>query len=489
MIAPAMKHIAIIGGGFSGTMAAVNLARLAALPLRVTIINHGYPSGRGIAYGTRRPEHLLNVAARNMSALPEHPHHFVEWLRTRTEYSDTSDAELRETFMPRRLYGDYVRSLALSFTRPVDHRSNVEVTTLADEAIGIVPEGDGARVMLAGGQSVTADRVLLATGNEPPADLPGVDRLAGHPGYCANPWENWERLLPADASNIILLGTGLTAVDAIVTLLALDWQGTIHAISRHGLLPQSHFKGVDYPDFPPADVDLAQLGLEALVHVVETHCERLRRLGENPAIIVDRMRPYTQRIWQAFSLEERRDFVARHSARWNVLRHRIAQPIHQKLSRALAEGRLRIACCSVANIAATGPRMAVTVRGADGALAQIEGALAINCTGPQSRFSASRSTLLRNLLANGLAQPDAMDMGIRIAPDFTVVERGDARSRFLYAIGPLVRGTLWESVAVPELRGQALHVAETLLDQFPAGRRTPPTRVWPDEPAVIEYWI
>ena len=78
MIAPAAKHVAIVGGGFSGTMAAVNLARLAEFPLRVSLINHGYPTGRGIAYSTRRPEHLLNVAARNMSALPEHPEHHVD---------------------------------------------------------------------------------------------------------------------------------------------------------------------------------------------------------------------------------------------------------------------------------------------------------------------------------------------------------------------------------------------------------------------------
>src|SRR5688500_10523004 len=232
-------------------MTAINLARLSQNPLRVTLVNHGYPRGRGIAYSTRRPEHLLNVAARNMSALPEHPNHFIEWLRTRTEYVDTPDGELRETFMPRRLYGDYVRSLALNFTRPVDQRSNVELACIEDEAVDIAFDGEQACVTLAQGHRLAADRVLLATGNEPPADLPGSDTLANHPGYRANPWQNWEDKLPATSENIILLGTGLTTIDAIVTLLALDWQGTIHAVSRNGWLPESHFKGVDYPDFPP----------------------------------------------------------------------------------------------------------------------------------------------------------------------------------------------------------------------------------------------
>ena len=75
-----MKTVAIIGGGFSGTMAAVNLARLSDSPLCIQLINDRYPLGRGVAYGTRREEHLLNVAARNMSAVPDHANHFLDWL-------------------------------------------------------------------------------------------------------------------------------------------------------------------------------------------------------------------------------------------------------------------------------------------------------------------------------------------------------------------------------------------------------------------------
>ena len=106
-----MKTVAIVGGGFSGTMAAVNLVRFSRTPLRVELINSRHPLGRGVAYGTSRGEHLLNVAARNMSAVPDHPHHFLEWLRTRVDYSDLPDAQLRETYVPRRVYGDYIRSL------------------------------------------------------------------------------------------------------------------------------------------------------------------------------------------------------------------------------------------------------------------------------------------------------------------------------------------------------------------------------------------
>jgi uncharacterized NAD(P)/FAD-binding protein YdhS len=42
-------------------------------------------TGPGIAYGTDNPLHLLNVAAGKMSAYPEKPSHFLEWLREHPE--------------------------------------------------------------------------------------------------------------------------------------------------------------------------------------------------------------------------------------------------------------------------------------------------------------------------------------------------------------------------------------------------------------------
>lgn len=488
MIAPRLRHIAIIGGGFSGTMAAVNLARLSESPLRITLVNHGYPSGRGIAYGTRRPEHLLNVAARNMSAMPDHPNHFVEWLRTRNEFAALPDTELRETFMPRRVYGDYLRSLAHHYAQPVDRHARVQIELLDDEVIDIKPEGDGARLILASGGSLDADKVILATGNEPPADLPGNDTVANHPGWCANPWLDWESKLPASGETIVLLGTGLTTVDAIITLLALDWRGTLHAVSRNGLLPQSHFKGTEDPLFPPPDVDLASLGLERLSRLMEEHCERLRNQGANPAMIVDKMRPHTQRIWQTFTDAERREFITRYAARWNVIRHRIAPSIHRQVTAAVDEGRLQITRASIAGVKPLGANIGVELRARDGSVSTLEAALVINCTGPHTRFSATRSQLLQNLLGSGLAQPDSMDMGVRVESDFAVVERGGRRSPFLLAVGPLLRGTLWESIAVSELRGQSLRVAQTLLDALPSPA-APARWTDPAETAVMEYWI
>src|SRR5579884_2349434 len=142
-----MKHIGIIGGGFSGTVTAVNLCRISEGPLKISIINAGYPMARGVAYSTRNGSHLLNVAARNMSALADEPNHFVEWLRTRCEYADEPVARLREKFIPRRVYGDYVHGLLYSQSFAAAQKGIV-IETIQQEVTDIEAADEPARIIL-----------------------------------------------------------------------------------------------------------------------------------------------------------------------------------------------------------------------------------------------------------------------------------------------------------------------------------------------------
>jgi uncharacterized NAD(P)/FAD-binding protein YdhS len=472
------NSIAIIGGGFSGVMTAVNLARLSRRPLQLTLVNQHRPTGRGVAYSSRRVEHLLNVAARNMSAFPELPDHFVQWLRTRSEFDTVPEMELRERFVPRMIYGDYLRALLHQQLQAPAEPALVRTTFIEVEAVDIAPNGNNAAVLLADGRRVEANHIVLATGNEAPSGFPGADDLQDHPAWVGNPWQAWEHRLPASGGTVVLLGTGLTSVDAIVTLRALGWQGLVHAVSRNGWLPHSHFRGIEYPDFPPAGVDLGELGLKQVLVLVQEHCARLRERGANPAIVVDKMRPHTQRIWRNLTLEERWEFARGHAARWNVLRHRIAPEIFAQLTTAQLTGQLRVHAAGIERVEAEGKQVRVHLDGGQA----LTGDLVINGTGPQTKFSATSSLLLGNLLRRGLVVPDDMDLGVRAELDHTLIGRDGQRSKILLALGPLLRGTLWETIAVPELRSQARRVAETLLEQTPLPEISP-------EEVMMEYMI
>jgi len=457
------EAITIIGGGFSGIMTGVNLALLSRGPLHITVVNQHSPMGLGLAYGTRRPEHLLNVAARNMSAFPDMPDHFLQWLGTRPEYAGVPDRELRERFIPRLVYGEYLRQLMQEHLQTLSSATVEPAAFIESEAVDVEPERHHALVHLADGRKVWTEKVVLATGHEAPAGFPGSAELRDHPAWIGNPWQAWEDRLPAAGGTVVLLGAGLTTVDAILTLLTLGWQGRVEVVSRNGWLPNAHFRGIENPGFPPAGVDLAALGLPGLVALMEKHCARLRELGVNPAIVVDKLRPHTQRIWRQFTLAEKREFAGQHAARWNVLRHRIAPEIHARVKAARDSGQLQLHAARVEGVAAEGRRVRVQLSDE----ATLTGDLVINATGPHTRFSDTSSALLRNLLRRGLVVPDELEMGLRADADHTVIDRAGQRSTILFALGPLLRGTLWETIAVPELRGQARHVAETVLQHPP----------------------
>jgi uncharacterized NAD(P)/FAD-binding protein YdhS len=478
-----MRKIVVVGGGFSGVVTAVNLARLTDTPLAVTVVNTAHPLGRGVAYGTRRPEHLLNVVARNMSALADQPDHFVEWLGTRSDFVEVPHAELREMFTPRRVYGDYLQALFFWYSRAYADGKKVRIEWHDDRAVDVVPAGEQVTVRTAGGLALSADKVVLATGNPPPADLPGLS--LDDPRYFGNPWGDWAARLPDPHKDVAVLGTGLTMADVYLTLEALNWKGKIYAFSRNGLLPLSHFKGADYPTFPGSDP--SGLSLDQALQLFEIHCERLREQGLNPAILVDKMRPFTQRLWQHFSPAEKRRFLAEHRTRWNVARHRIPESAHRQLTAAMDTGRLEVIAGQVKSLSASDSGLRLVTKIKEGEREIVVGAV-INCTGPEEGPTSSSPDLYRHLLDRGLLSADEVGLGIRVSADFSVVDRDGARSKWLMVLGPPIKGTLWETTAVPELRAQAFRVAEIVVAEMQA-RRAEVRAVEQTYADVLEYSI
>ena len=480
-----MKNIVIIGGGFSGTVTAVNIARLSPVPLHITVIDDSPVDCRGVAYSTRNGSHLLNVVARNMSALADQPNHFVDWLQTRCDYMDEPPAALKERFAPRRVYGEYLHSLFLWHATSLAMAKDFLLERVSGRVKDITVSGEQATVTLDDGRTLPADKVVLALGNQPPADfrLRGLDLAS--PKYIGNPWRNWEQKLPSPDRDLVVIGTGLTTVDVILTLQDLKWRGKIWAVSRHGLMPLSHFKGFDYPD-PLAD-EPGPVSLRRMVAIFQRHLRECRKRGLNPAILVDKLRPHTQRLWQNFSLFEKKQFNRHFRTTWNVTRHRIAPEIHRRLSESIAAGQLevvggRLGACTESETALT-----LEVKGPHGSR-RIEAAAVINCTGPKERDIPSDSPLITNLVARGLVQPDAMNMGIQAAPNFAVLDAQGRESSILFALGSILKGTLWETIAVPELRSQTFRVAETLVRQLShTGHPASPITEVHDE--VLEYFI
>ena len=307
-----------------------------------------------------------------------------------------------------------------------------------------------------------------------------------HPAYCANPWGGWYEHVPDSAEDVLLVGTGLTMIDVFLTLHTLGWSGMIYAVSRTGLLPLAHFKGSDYPLFPPDDVDT--LGLHSLAALMEEHCARLRAVGMNPALVVDKLRPFTQRIWRNFSVAEKQEFSRDYRTRWNVVRHRIPPTVARQIETAQKENRLRILKGRLGEVQRrrqqdpgddrfgerTAPR--ATERGIAGQLHR----------SPRVARRRAGCPVSETSLNGGWFVPTSWTWESRSTPDFAVVDQHGQPSEYLFAIGPLLRGTLWETTAVPELRAQTHQVAQVLLAR---DQRHQPDSAQETPENIVEYYI
>ena len=180
--------IAIIGGGFSGAMLCVQLLRQRGTTnIQIVLIERAPAVGRGVAYVTPFEGHLLNVRAKNMSAYPDIPDHFVNWARRNHSASVRPD-----DFLSRPLYGQYIVEQFENETKLRPGR----VRRVRDEAVSLRQNSSGlAEICLSGGQTVIASKVVLATGHFPPAPLPFRRNIQDSSRYFSNPWAlNWPRM-------------------------------------------------------------------------------------------------------------------------------------------------------------------------------------------------------------------------------------------------------------------------------------------------------
>lgn len=223
--------VAVVGAGASGTLVAAALLRRAREPLTVALLDPEEAFARGVAYSTTDPRHLLNVPAENMGADDADPAGFLRWARARGVAAEPGD------FLPRMLFGDYLEEVL----RDAERASVARVHRLRVRVTGARRVPSGGFVLRTSGGALRAKVVVLATGNLAPANPPVPDAgVYESDRYIESAWRP-EALAPIRPDeDVLLIGTGLTMVDAVLTLSGRDHRGKIYALSPHGMLPRTH---------------------------------------------------------------------------------------------------------------------------------------------------------------------------------------------------------------------------------------------------------
>lgn len=457
---PSTQHIAIVGGGFSGTLTALHLARNAAnRPLKITVINPTPDVGRGLAYRFDDDNLLLNVPAGNMSALADEPGHFVAYC----QHIDPSVAE--GTFVSRRLYGQYLQDLWAQTitTYPAMIQTQVGQAVQVNKAD---PEA-GWSILLASGQSLQADQVVVAVGHQTPR-LPIA--LESDAQSCViDPWDFAAmHHLPNDQP-VVIIGTGHTAVDALFCLAQSPRRGPITLLSRHGLLPHRHrlTPTAPKPQSFPAYLQGVPPTVRAYTRALRQHVQTQATQGGDWRDALNELRPHSAQIWQSWALTEQRRFLRHLQAYWDVHRHRLAPMAAQRLEQLLATGRAQVIAGRITSIQpqAYGVNVSYRARGG-GQVEQLNASAVINCIGPNTHVQHHANPLLAHLLEKRLITPDAHGLGLMVTPDLQVKNARQEAVEGLFYVGPLLKATLWEATAVPELRLQAQRLANHLLSHL-----------------------
>jgi uncharacterized NAD(P)/FAD-binding protein YdhS len=475
---PHPRTIGITGAGFTGTLLALHLLRRCGEGDRILLIEKRPRFGAGLAYATGNPHHLLNVRAGNMSAFSAEPDHFVQWLRklppeTRTMIDgDPPDGMPGPTsFAPRGLYGTYIQQ-CLADALWHDYRGE-RLTIVNDEAMALTRGENGVAIQLAVGRSLTVDAAIVAIGNL----IPVRDSA---PRVFRDPWDERATAALDPAADVIILGTGLTMVDTVITLLGHGHQGKIHAVSRRGLLPRAHVAAI--PDesgairLPPAwgfDPPPSGRSLVSLMQEVRRTIDRAERAGRGWRSVIDGLRPHTQRLWRELSPGDRARFLRHLRAWWDVHRHRGAPQVMARIGAARERGQLRVVSGHVLNIASdkdAGVDATIRLRRSDETLI-LSGQRLIDCTGLGADCTRVDQPLLRQLLATGLARPDALKLGLDVTEDGALIDGNGHAAPDLYAIGPITKGALWEITAVPDLRLACEQMAARLTMPLAVARR------------------
>lgn len=444
-----MVTIGIVGGGFSGLMTAYHLVSHNEQPFRLLLFNEGFPVSKGVAFSGNDPVHLLNVPAGKMSALPEDPEHFTRWISE--NHREYNPASLDKAFLPRMIYGNYLSEIFGIVT------SDPNVQAL-EEKVTDVEQTDGRYKVYTNKDQHLVDVIVLATGNLPPAKLIAFESE----NYVNDPW-NFEEILEkaGSAEKLFIMGSGLSMVDIILQLDKYQVSKKVICMSHGGLLPQQIFQDESYPSFLDELNDCTDLN--EIYRVIKKHLRHAKTNEIHSQTVIETLRPYTQELWQKLSPACKSRFMRHLKKSWNVLRHRIPERSAGVIERWIDEEQLQVLTGKLKDAQQGKNGLDLTLQIRNKGRHTEHSCTLINCTGPLMDYTRVDDQLYLNLFKRSLASPGEQGIGLQAEINGKIRCQENSITPNMFTLGPTLKGVLWETTGVNEIRNQAKRIAKTIL--------------------------
>lgn len=449
--------IGIIGAGFSGVALAAALHHASQTPLHLMLIDKTGEFGAGDAYRTPFPFHLLNASVKDMSVYEHDAQHFARWLSATPEAQPYIDpaVPLIHQYMPRFLYREYLAAVLATIEQ--DTNSPITVTRHQAEVHDVMPV-DEYYHLITGVDDIIVDKVVFCLGNAPVSRLPFP--MAPSAACIQNPWEYRAMLDIPKNANVAIVGSGLSMIDAVLTLHHHDHIGKITVISRHGLLPLPHAKT---GSLPALDWQASPASLRSLMRQIRDASLKISAQGGDWRALMNVMRHQLPELWQAASISCKQQFIRHVLPYWNIHRHRVHQSLHDLLQQLKGESRLEVVSGRVSG--AERGKITVQTRFTQ-ETRSYQADWIVNCMGSSLYWKPNLFPLLDKLMERGDAGLDELGLGLAVSSNYALLNQAGESSSACYALGPLVKGVAWETVAAPEIRKQCLRLVDDLLTQL-----------------------
>lgn len=473
-------RVTIVGGGFTGASVAVQLVRASPVAIDVTIVEPRLSVGAGLAYSTDDQDHRLNGPMEGHLLDPSDPSALQRWCRKYDVAENDRGAVASDgsLFLRRKDFGAFVSETVQSHARSA---TGSTIRHLRDMATDASPRAGAVDVRTRDGRLLTSELLVVATGNATPR-LPAefAEDMSVSSAVVAVPTD-LERIhqIPKRA-RVLLIGSGLTALDVLSTMLKSGHHGAITAISRRGLRPHANRQTITAPDFDitralldrvegPVASFIREAGRPpttlGLLRALRSQIRTIESTGDSWHTAFDELRDVVWQVWPTLPASEKKRFMKHLRSWWDVHRFRCPPQNDAIVRDAERNGRVvfRAARLHSVDEEADG-RIRVVLR--DRGRLSLQTAYfdaVINCTGIDAAAGVRSNPFLASLYRTGSIRADESGFGFAVDAGCRPIGEDRRTNDSIRIFGPPNAGTFGDSFGAIFIAAQIRRALQNML--------------------------